>query len=131
MPKCFRKSTIFQLFIYIDIHILIFMQNNHKEKRLCSFYLPFHHKNVSQQSLCMYFKVFLPNKMQQVKLFFIAVFMVSWRKNNFEFMGSSTLCFKSCWYPLSMSVHVSIWAMLVFKRIAISIFCFRNILNYR
>lgn len=55
------------------------MQNNHKEKRLCSFYLPFHHKNVSQQSLCMYFKVFLPIKMQQVKLFFIAFFMVGER----------------------------------------------------
>lgn len=59
-----------------------------------SFYLPFHHKNLSQQSLCMYFNVFLPIKMQKVKLFFIAFFMVFWRKNTFDFMGSSTLCFK-------------------------------------
>lgn len=49
------------------------MQTNYKEKRLCSFYLPFHGKNVSQQSLCMYFKVFLPIKMQQVKWFFAFV----------------------------------------------------------
>lgn len=55
------------------------MQINYKEKRSCSFYLPFHRKNVLQQSLCMYFKVFLPIKMQQVKLFPALVYL--WREN--------------------------------------------------